>query len=157
MTAFLQLKIFTPYLLSLEETPAEFYAQVQHKYLRFLILASRLLSYYNVCFPEVQSVKFRLLNWMLLMFKKPKNLKGLTMNFVQGLFKQRDNNANEIQKHLQLYNFSLGEYLVNKYALWVDFRTIDENELHRTGRRIENASEGITLQNQLGLLMLTST
>ena len=23
---------------------------------------------------------------------------------------------------------------------------IDENELHRTGRRIENASEGITLQ-----------
>ena len=29
------------------------------------------------------------------------------------------------------YNFvSLGEYLVNKYALWLDFRTIDENELH---------------------------
>ena len=30
---------------------------------------------------------------------------------------QRDNDANEIQKHLQLYNLSLGEYLVNKYAL----------------------------------------
>ena len=59
---------------------------------------------------------------------------------------QRDNNANEIQKHLQLYNLSLGEYLVNKYALWLDFRMIDENELHGTGRRIENASEGITLQ-----------
>ena len=28
----------------------------------------------------------------------------------------------------------------------VDFRTIDENELHVMGRRIENASEGITLQ-----------
>ena len=28
----------------------------------------------------------------------------------------------------------------------LDFRTIDENELHGTGRRIENASEGITLQ-----------
>ena len=40
--------------------------------------------------------------------------------------KQRDNNANEIQKHLQLYNLSLGEYLVNKYALWLDFKTIDE-------------------------------
>ena len=26
------------------------------------------------------------------------------------------------------------------------FRTTDENELHGTGRRIENASEGITLQ-----------
>ena len=60
--------------------------------------------------------------------------------------KQRDNNANEIQKHLQLYDVSLGEYLVNKYALWLDFRTIDENELHGMGRRIENASEGITPQ-----------
>ena len=56
--------------------------------------------------------------------------------------KQRDNDANEIQKHLQIYDLSLGEYL----ALWLDFRTIDENKLHGTGRRIENASEGITLQ-----------
>ena len=64
--------------------------------------------------------------------------------FTEG--KQRDNDANEIQKHLQLYDLSLGEYLVNKYALWLDFRTIDENELDGTGRRIENASEGITLQ-----------
>ena len=41
---------------------------------------------------------------------------------------------------------SVGEYLTDKYALWLDFRTIDENALHRTGRKIENASEGITLQ-----------
>ena len=78
--------------------------------------------------------------------------------FAEG--KQRDNDTNEIQK--QLYNFSLGEYLVNKYALWLDFGMIDENELHRTGRRIENASDGITYklrkkQNQLGLSMLTFT
>ena len=53
--------------------------------------------------------------------------------------------ANDAQARLQLY-VSLGEYLVNKYALWLDFRTIDENELHGTGRRIENASERITLQ-----------
>ena len=64
--------------------------------------------------------------------------------FAEG--KQRDNDANEIQKHLQLYNLSLGEYLTDRYALWLDFRMIDENELHRTGRRIENASEGIVLQ-----------
>ena len=43
--------------------------------------------------------------------------------FAEG--KQRDNDANEIQKHLQLYDLSLGEYLGNKYALWLDFRTID--------------------------------
>ena len=54
--------------------------------------------------------------------------------------------ANEAQAQLQLYDVSLGEYLVNKYALWLDFRMIDENELHGMGRRIENASEGITLQ-----------
>ena len=54
--------------------------------------------------------------------------------------------ANEVQAQLQLYDVSLGEYLVNKYALWLDFKTIDENKLHGTGRRIENASEGITLQ-----------
>ena len=64
--------------------------------------------------------------------------------FAEG--KQRDNDANEIQKHLQLYDLSLGEYLVNKYALWLDFRMIDENELHGMDRIIENASEGITLQ-----------
>ena len=57
--------------------------------------------------------------------------------------KQRDN---DVQKQLQLYDVSLGKYLVNKYALWLDFKTIDENELHGMGRRIENASEGITLQ-----------
>ena len=54
--------------------------------------------------------------------------------------------ANEVQAQLQLYDVSLGEYLVNKYALWLDFRMIDENELHGMGRRIEKALEGITLQ-----------
>ena len=32
--------------------------------------------------------------------------------FAEG--KQRDNNANEIQKHLQLYDLSLGEYLTDR-------------------------------------------
>ena len=54
--------------------------------------------------------------------------------------------VNEVQAQLQLYDVSLGEYLVNKYALWLDSRTTDENELHGMGRRIENALEGITLQ-----------
>ena len=61
--------------------------------------------------------------------------------FAEG--KQGDNNANEIQKHLQIYDLSLVEY---EYALWLDFRMIHGNKLHGTGRRIENASEGITLQ-----------
>ena len=64
--------------------------------------------------------------------------------FAEG--KQRDSNANEFQKQLQLYDLGLGEYLINKYALWLDFRMIDESFLHGTGRRIENASEGIVFQ-----------
>ena len=40
---------------------------------------------------------------------------------------QKDNNAYEVQKHLQLHNVNVGEYLTDKYALWLDFRTIDEN------------------------------
>ena len=59
---------------------------------------------------------------------------------------QRDNDANEVQAQLQLHDLGIGEYLVNRYALWLDFRTIDGNFPHGTGRRIENASEGITLQ-----------
>ena len=33
--------------------------------------------------------------------------------------------ANEVQAQLQLYDLSAGEYLVSRYALWLDFRTID--------------------------------
>ena len=33
----------------------------------------RLPSYYNMCFPGVQSLKFRLKNWMLPMFEKTQN------------------------------------------------------------------------------------
>ena len=67
--------------------------------------------------------------------------------FAEG--KQRDNNANEIQKHLQLYDLSLREYLVNKYALYgLISERLDENELYGTGRCIENASEGTTLQTE---------
>ena len=64
--------------------------------------------------------------------------------FAEG--KLEDNDANEVQKHLQLYSLSVGEYLTNKYALWLDFRMIDENALHGTGWKIKNASERITLQ-----------
>ena len=49
--------------------------------------------------------------------------------FAEG--KQRDANANEVQKQLRLQDLSVGEYLTNKYALWLDFRMIGENALHR--------------------------
>ena len=74
--------------------------------------------------------------------------------------------ANEVQAQLQLYDLSVGEYLVNKYALWLDFRMIGENELHGMGIQTGNTSGGgggestyrsRRKQNQLGLSRLTST
>ena len=53
--------------------------------------------------------------------------------FTEG--KQKNNNANEVQAQLVLHDVSLGEYLTDKYALWLDFRMIDENSLHGTGRK----------------------
>ena len=50
------------------------------------------------------------------------------------------------QKDLHLADVSLGEYLTSKYALWLDLRTTDDDQLHGSGRRIENASEGLTIQ-----------
>ena len=44
-----------------------------------------------------------------------------------------------VAKYLALADVSLGEFLTNKYALWLDLRTTDD-------RRLENASEGVTIQ-----------
>ena len=45
-----------------------------------------------------------------------------------------------------LADVSLGEFLTSKFALWLDLRTTDDDLLHGSGRRIENASEGVTIQ-----------
>ena len=55
-------------------------------------------------------------------------------------------NAGSIQKDLQLHNVNIASYYTDKYALWLDFRTIDDNRLHGLGRRLENTSEGVRLQ-----------
>ena len=54
--------------------------------------------------------------------------------------------AGAIQKDLQLHNVNIASYYTDKYAFWLDFRNIDDNRLHGSGRRLENTSEGIRLQ-----------
>ena len=54
--------------------------------------------------------------------------------------------AGAVQKDLQLHNVNTASYYTDKYALWLDFRTIDNNRLHSSGRPLENTSEGICLQ-----------
>ena len=51
-----------------------------------------------------------------------------------------------ISKEFHLSDVSLSDYLTDNYSLWLDMRSTDDNSLHGTGRRIENGSEGITLQ-----------
>ena len=51
--------------------------------------------------------------------------------------------ARAIQKDLQLHNINITSYCTNKYALWLDVRTIDNNRLYGSGRRLENTSEGV--------------
>ena len=63
-------------------------------------------------------------------------------HFGEGQLKE----AGAIQKNLQLHNVNKASYYTDKYALWLDFRTIDDNRLHGSGRRLENTSEGIRLQ-----------
>ena len=46
--------------------------------------------------------------------------------------------AGWVQKDLQLHNINIASYYTDKYALWLDFRTIDDNALHGSGRRLEN-------------------
>lgn len=59
---------------------------------------------------------------------------------------KRDKETNLIAKNLNLSYTTLEKYLTTNYALWLDLRSTDDNTLHGSGRRIENASEGITIQ-----------
>ena len=54
--------------------------------------------------------------------------------------------AGWVQKDLQLHNINIASYNTDKYALWLDFRTIDNNALHGSGRQLKNTSEGNKLQ-----------
>ena len=57
---------------------------------------------------------------------------SIIKHFGEGQLKE----AGAIQKDLQLHNLNIASYYTDKYALWLDFRTIDDNKLHGLGRRI---------------------
>lgn len=59
---------------------------------------------------------------------------------------KQNKEINMITKDLYFTETSLEKYLTTNYALWLDLRSTDDNSLHGSGRRIENASEGITIQ-----------
>ena len=63
-------------------------------------------------------------------------------HFGEGRLKE----AGAIQRDLQLHNVNIASYYTDKYGLWLDFRTIDDDKLYGLGRRSESTSEGIRLQ-----------
>ena len=54
----------------------------------------------------------------------------IVKHFAEGWLKE----AGAIQKDLQFYNVNIASYYTDKYAIWLDFRTIDDNRLHGSGR-----------------------
>ena len=60
--------------------------------------------------------------------------------------KQKDNDTYYVQKHLQLHGVDVGDYVTDKYALWLNFMMINENTLHGMGRMIGSVEGVITLQ-----------
>ena len=66
----------------------------------------------------------------------------IVKHLVEGWLKE----AGAIQKDLQLHNVNTASCYTDKYALWLDFRTLDNNRPHCSGRQLENTSEGIRLQ-----------
>jgi len=46
----------------------------------------------------------------------------------------------------ELPSTDISTYFRSRYAMWLDFRSSDDRKLHGSGPRVENASEGITLQ-----------
>ena len=51
-------------------------------------------------------------------------------HFAEGRLKK----AGAIQKGLQLHNVNIASYYTDKYALLLDFRIVDNNRLHGSGR-----------------------
>ena len=59
---------------------------------------------------------------------------------------KRHPDVGTVAKDLALADVNLREFLTSKYSLSLDLRTSDDDSLHGSGRRIENASEGIAIQ-----------
>jgi hypothetical protein len=59
---------------------------------------------------------------------------------------KRHPETNTVVKDLHLADVSQMEFLTSKFCLWLDLRTTDDDNLHGSGRSVENAAEGITIQ-----------
>ena len=61
------------------------------------------------------------------------------------LTSKREKETNKVAKDLYFSDTNIEKYLTKRFA-WLDLRSTDDNALHGSGSRIENVSEGITIQ-----------
>ena len=59
---------------------------------------------------------------------------------------KRDPEVSVTEMQLALADLTLPSFLLSKLCIWLDLRTTDDKGLHGNGRKIENASDGLTLQ-----------
>ena len=59
---------------------------------------------------------------------------------------KRDPDVAQSEMQLALADVTLPSFLVGKFALWLDMRTIPDPNLHGTGRKVsENGSNGVVI------------
>ena len=59
---------------------------------------------------------------------------------------KRDKETDKVAKDLYFSDTNIEKCPTKRFALWLGLRSTDDNTLHGSGRRTENASEGITIQ-----------
>ena len=59
---------------------------------------------------------------------------------------QKENTYDQIVKIFTENGVTLRDYLTEKYALGLDLRPSTDSSLHGNGARLENTSEGVTLE-----------
>ena len=69
---------------------------------------------------------------MLRTWNTATDMMKLIKHFGEGRLKD----AGAIQKDLQLHDINIASYYTDKYAFGLDFRTIYDNTLHGSGRRL---------------------
>ena len=62
------------------------------------------------------------------------------------LTSKSDKETDKVAKDLNFSDTNIEKYFTTRFALWLDLRSTDDNTLHGSGRRIENANEGVTIQ-----------
>ena len=62
------------------------------------------------------------------------------------LTSKRDKETDKVAKGLCFTDTTVQKYFTIRFALWLGLHSTDDNSLHGSGRKIENASEGVNIQ-----------